>query len=113
MLYTEVTGEQLIAATRLVASRQPDKVVSRCQYSTGNGKIPVCLIGHAFHELQVPLSTLPNEPIDVIMGETGMATVKQTKWLEKAQLIQDSEFTWAEAIASADAAVAKMEEIAE
>lgn len=101
MLYTDVTGAQLIEATRQAAANDPDHTVNTCRYADTEGN-PSCLVGRAFHALGVDLLTLPAEAIDTIMEETGTASEAEIAWLSIAQLRQDEEYQWDEAVAEAD-----------
>lgn len=106
----KITPSALAQELRAVAAEQPD-VVAISQYAEGFE--PGCIVGTALFNLGVPIEQLQEwdedadgegcEVIDLI-DLTNNGATDEILWLSSVQSLQDNNYSWGEAVRSADLA---------
>ena len=123
---TDVTYEDVEHEVRRLAAERPDHVYKSpydyiteedgefvpgaCRYQHGKG-IPGCIFGHAFLNLELPLTDEDEGTTAYeVLESMGFAlSDSQALWTGDVQDKQDSGFTWADAVRAADEEAAKRE----
>ena len=121
---TPLTAKQIAEEVRRVGEAQPQHRLSNtqaCRYATKDGKQPVCIVGHALHNLGVSLDVLfrldrsssleastriESEEARDMLGlpafNVDPETDRHLEWAGEVQSEQDMNVPWGEAVERAD-----------
>ena len=97
-----------IPIVRRLAAENPDRHAI-CVYATEDATEPVCIIGHAAHELGAPLDILARDPHLTTCDALALAPIPppgplspEGFWLSTVQFEQDEGASWSQAVQTAD-----------
>ena len=96
-----------IPIVRRLAAEHPDRHTI-CRYTNEDSTEPVCIIGHAVHELGVPLGSLAeNQSMPTcdalsLVKSSVLPSIQELDWLSTVQFEQDNGASWSEAVQTAD-----------
>lgn len=120
-----ITFSEVEKEMRRLAKEYPNTHAA-CSYFDSSGTIPVCIVGHAFVNLDVGLSQVPNgdgyhDDYDLVRNDERVGhcsetvndlqwkllgirkpTKKQQRWASEVQSSQDSGLSWGESVEQAD-----------
>lgn len=113
---------KFINELRRLGKENPDKISVADYFGREDRSVPVCIVGHAFVNLNLGISGGPSALLrddGIVVGDRSdtirelqwdllgirKPTGRQLKWAAKVQEVQDENLTWGEAVACADRTV--------